>query len=93
MPSNTQAILCGSCKSPAKTVANPEPDDQVTCPRCGRADRFDQVMRSVSDHVAHLTQKYVAEQLSKSTRGNRFVKFKMQQSANRSFPWIVEKGF
>lgn len=92
MSTTTQAILCGSCKSPAKTVANPKPHDEVKCPRCGRSDRFDNVMRSVKDHVAYLTQKYISERLSKSTSGNRFIKFEVKKPSNRSFRWIIEKG-
>ncbi|MCP5387696.1 MAG: hypothetical protein H6916_12910 [Novosphingobium sp.] len=92
MSTTTQSILCGSCKSPAKTVPNPKPHDQVKCPRCGKSDRFDQVMKSVQAHVAHLTQQHLSESLAKAARGNSFIKFEIKKPAHRSFRWIIEKG-
>ena len=36
-------VICGTCKGEAKTVANPQPDDEVTCSGCGQRDRFEDV--------------------------------------------------
>jgi transposase-like protein len=94
MTSSTHTVLCGSCKCAVETVANPKAHDKVTCPRCGRSDRFDKVMATVQEFVAHLAQKAISESLSRATRGNRFVKFKPQHTAHRSFRWITsQKGF
>ena len=92
MSSTTQAILCGTCKCQAKTVADPQSYDQVKCPRCGRSDRFDHVMKSIKAHVEHLAQKHLSERLAKSTGGNSFIKLTVNKPANRSFRWIIEKG-
>lgn len=92
MSSKTQAILCGTCKCQAKTVSNPKSDDQVKCPRCGRSDRFDYVVKTLQAHVAHLAQKHLSERLAKSARGNSFIKLTVNKPANRSFRWIIEKG-
>lgn len=86
--SSTQTVLCGTCKCAVKTVANPQAHDQVSCPRCGRSDRFDKVMASVKEFVAHLAHKNIAEQFTASTRGNRFIKFTAQKPQHRSFRWI-----
>jgi hypothetical protein len=90
MSATNHAVLCGSCKCAVKTVTNPKAHDKVSCPRCGRSDRYDKVMETVRDYVVHLTHKSLAEGLSKATRGNSFVKFKMEQPSNRSFRWIAE---
>lgn len=90
MSSRNSKVLCGACKCPVETVANPKAHDKVTCPRCGRSDRFDKVMDSVKEHIGYLAQKSFAESLSRSTRGNRFVKLKVDKPRHRSFRWISE---
>lgn len=82
-------ILCGCCKSPAQTVANPKPQDKVTCPRCNRSDTFDNVRRIVGEHVAYETSRQLSESLSRAMRGNRFLKFTAQRVPYRSFRWIA----
>lgn len=94
MSTTTQAVLCGSCKCAVETVSNPKPHDKVSCPRCGRSDRFDQVMATVREYVLHLTKKAMSEAFAKAARGNRFVKFKAQHVPHRTFRWMTDgKGF
>lgn len=90
MTSQNLTVLCGRCKCPVETVANPQAHDKVTCPRCNRSDRFDKVMNSVKEHIFHLTTKSMTEGLARSTRGNRYVKFETKQSPHRSFRWISD---
>lgn len=87
--SNTHTIACGSCKVPAQTVANPKPNDEVTCPRCNRRDRFDNVMASVQKHVVHATQKSLNDSLRRATSGSRFIKFTAKPVGNPSLRWIA----
>lgn len=77
------------CKVAAQTVADPKPHDEVVCPRCKRRDRFDSVMRSVEEHVAHEMQKQLGDSLARATRGNKFVKFDKQSLGHRSFRWMA----
>lgn len=88
MSSSKTTVLCGGCKCAVKTVANPKPHDKVSCPRCGRSDRFDKVMDTVREYVVHLTYKSISKGLAESTRGNSFVKFKPQNRPNPSFRWV-----
>lgn len=88
MSTSNHTVLCGTCKCAVETVSNPKPHDKVSCPRCGRSDRFDKVMDSVREFVVHLTHKSLTESLAKSTRGNSFIKFKAQRLPNRSFRWV-----
>lgn len=92
MSSSTHAILCGTCHRQVETVADPEPDDQVTCSGCGQSDRFDNVMSAVQEHVGYLTQKLMTEHLSKATRGSSILKFKPQHIPNPGFRWMIEGG-
>lgn len=87
--SNTHTIACGTCKVAAQTVANPKSNDEVTCPRCNRRDRFENVMRAVQEHVAYVMQKQLNDSLSRSTRGNSFVKFTAKPIGHRSFRWVA----
>ena len=84
-------VLCGSCKCVAETVANPKANDDVTCPRCNRRDRFDKVMKVVGEHVAYQASKAVADSLAKSNRGNGFLKFSVNKLPNRTFCWIASE--
>lgn len=82
-------ILCGSCKSPAKSIPEPKPDDKVSCPRCGREDRFDSVMRSVKDYVTDSAAESLSASLANAVRGSKFIKVTSQPRPQRSFRWIT----
>ncbi len=82
--------LCGSCKCNVEAPPNPQSDDKVTCPRCGRSDRFDKVVETVGEHIVHLTHQSMAESLTKATRGNSFIKMTMDKPRHRSFRWLSD---
>lgn len=86
--SSDHQILCGSCKSPAETVPNPKADAQVVCTGCGREDRFDDVMRSVSDYVADSAAKSLNATLAEIARRSKFIKVTKQFSRKSDFRWI-----
>lgn len=86
---NSHTILCGACKCAAKTVPDPKSHDQVTCPRCGRSDRFDNVMRTVNEHIAHGASKMLHDGLTKAVRGSKFIKVTGQRPGYRSFRWVA----
>ena len=82
-------ILCGSCKGPAESVANPKADDKVTCPRCGREDRFDDVMRSVKQYVTDSAAKHLNSALADAVRGSNFIKVTKQYRPQSSHRWVT----
>jgi hypothetical protein len=82
-------ILCGSCQSPAKTVANPEPYDKVICPDCGREDRFDDVMGSVQKYVTDAVAKSLNDTLAKAVRSSKFLKVEKKYRPQSSYRWIT----
>ena len=84
-------VLCGSCTCVAETVANPKANDDVTCPRCNRRDRFDKVMKVVGEHVAYQASILISDSLAKSNRGNPFVKLSVKKPPNRTFRWIASE--
>lgn len=88
MSTSEITILCGSCESPAKSVTNPEPHDQVSCSGCGRTDSFENVMESVKAHIAELTAQHLSDHLRRSTRGNSFIKMEVKKRPPGSFDWI-----
>lgn len=83
------SILCGSCKSQAKCVANPGPGDKVTCSGCGREDRFDDVMKSVKDYVIHSMAQSFDRSFQRIARGSKFLKVTSKSPSHRSFRWTT----
>lgn len=81
-------IFCGACKGPAKSVSNPKPDDTVSCSRCGREDRFDNVMRSVQDYVTDSLAKSLNASMAKAVRNSKFVKVTTKSVPQRSYRWV-----
>ncbi len=89
--STTFTILCGACKLPAKAPLKPEPHDQVTCPGCGRSDRFDDVVRTVQEHVAYEVQQTFAAGMAKAARSSKRLTFKPQRGSQSTFRWVAGK--
>lgn len=83
-------VLCGSCKCAVKSAPHPQPHDQVSCPRCGRSDRFDKVMDFVKEHMAQLAHQSLSKSLASAVRGNSAIKFKANKPRNQSFRWISD---
>lgn len=81
-------VLCGTCKCAVETVANPKSDDNVTCPRCNRSDRFDNVMASVKEYAVYCMHSSLAKSMPKSRPGD-FIQITMDKPRNRSFRWIT----
>jgi hypothetical protein len=90
MPTTNHAVLCGACKCAVEPLSNPKAHDKVSCPRCGRSDRFDKVMATLSEYFAHLTEKALAERLAKTARSNSRVKLTIKKPGHRSFRWIAK---
>lgn len=90
MSGDTATILCGSCKVPVEGPADPQPQDTITCPRCGRHDSFKNVMASVERHATDLIGNNFHDRLSSSMRGNKFVKVKSKRIPKRSHPFITD---
>lgn len=86
---SSHTILCGSCQCAAKTVENPQPHDQVVCPRCGRSDRLDNVLRIVKEHVSHSTAEMLHNTLAEAMRGSKFIKLTSQRPSKRAFRWVA----
>jgi hypothetical protein len=88
MRSDTATILCGSCKVPVEGPADPNPQDTITCPRCGRHDSFQNVMASVTQHATDLMGNNLHDSFARSMRGNKFVKVTSKRIPQRSYPFI-----
>ncbi len=88
MTTTTLEVLCGQCKCAVETVANPDPDSKVSCPQCGRSDRYDAVMASVKSYIGELAAQHLSEMMRNTTRNNRFVKVTVNKRPERRFDWI-----
>lgn len=88
MSTTETTVLCGGCKCAVETVANPEPHDKVTCPGCGKSDRFDKVMESAGAYVTEVAAEHMSEAIRDATRRSSFIKADIKKRPNRSFDWI-----
>lgn len=60
-----KAIICGSCKVPIISPVDPEPDDQIVCPRCGVRDRYEDAMKIAFDEVTDRLKRARLEGIAK----------------------------
>lgn len=70
MKKPSEAIMCADCQVPVESVADPSPSDLVTCPECGKAAPYEQVMqdvwKSISDRFDRAMGKAAASSKSLS---------------------------
>jgi hypothetical protein len=88
--SNKITILCGSCKSPVEAPPDLDQHFEIVCSGCGQTDRFDYVLRTVTQYVTDRAAKGVSDAFTQGTRGNSFVKFEAKRSPDPSFRWIAQ---
>lgn len=88
----SEKLLCGSCKVPAETVANAKPSDPVTCPKCGRTDRYETAMKSGGEYLASQVGDAITQGFLKANRPGSMIKFSAKPRPRRSFRWIIGKG-
>lgn len=88
MSSTETAVLCGSCNSAVETVADPKPHDKVTCTGCGKSDRFDKVIGSVTAYAGEVAAEHMSKAVRDVARRSKFIKADIKKRPNRSFDWI-----
>ena len=68
-----QATLkCAKCDVPLQSdVIGPKDDDILSCPTCGQADTFKNVMVEIGDYVAEQAGSYVFDGFVQGARGSK----------------------
>lgn len=90
MTTDTQSILCGSCRVPIEGPANPKPNDMIACPKCGRSDTHKHVLDSAKAFVTELAQRSLQEPMRKAARGSKFMKFEGKTIPNKTHRFITD---
>ncbi|WP_136443673.1 hypothetical protein [Pacificoceanicola onchidii] len=90
MVDNTKSVLCGACRVALKGPANPDPQDVFSCPSCGRADSFDNVMASVKAFIVELTERRLEETMRKAARGSKVIKVTGKPVQKGNHPFIAD---
>ncbi len=82
-------IVCGACECVPEGPSDPNPGDRIFCPRCNRADKFEDVLKSVADYIADNEKQALSGLVAEVVRGNKHIHLSNQRSAKLSHRWIV----
>lgn len=93
MASDTEEILCGTCRVPLEGPANPEPQDRYTCPRCGNGDTVENVLAEVNAFVQEAAQGALDKSLRDALRGNDFIKVTGKPIQRRQYRFVTNHRF
>lgn len=61
----TKPLMCAKCEVAAEAPPKPQTNDMVVCPKCGFAETFENVQRS----IAQQGEEYAARVMDKTLRG------------------------
>jgi hypothetical protein len=90
MAPQTQTILCGSCRIPVEGPTDPSVQDTFSCPSCGKADTFDNVMASARAFSVEFAANLLQESIRKATRGSKIIKATLHPIQKGNYPFVVD---
>jgi len=93
MATDTQEILCGSCRVPLQGVADPEPQDIYACPKCGAGDTVENVIASAKAFAVEAAKHFLQESLRQAVRGSKIMKLDSQPIKKGSHRFITNHQF
>jgi hypothetical protein len=90
MADDTQSILCGTCRVPVEGPADGKDENVFSCPRCGRSDTRENVLKEVKAFVTELAQRSLQESMRKSARGSNFLKFEGKPIQKGNYRFVTD---
>ncbi len=93
MTANTQSILCGDCRVPIEGPADGKSDNVFACPRCGRSDTRENVLKEVKAFVTELAQSSLQESMRKAARGSKLIEFKGKPIQKNTYRFVTDHNF
>lgn len=57
----TVKVLCARCHVPLEGPAEPNPEDRMSCPRCGEGDRCEAVIGEVNEYIQVMASQKIAK--------------------------------
>lgn len=87
----TKDIKCATCNVALQgNVAEPKPDDVVTCPSCGASDTRENVMREIGEYARDKASDFIARGFKNATRGSKHLTFKEKLRPKKVYRFIVD---
>jgi NAD-dependent SIR2 family protein deacetylase len=83
-------VQCAKCKVTLQGPADPKPQDVFSCPKCGTGDRFDRVMREVSEYVEEKMAEKFSRSLGDATRGSKNLKVTQKPRPKKVYRFIID---
>lgn len=93
MTGKTKTILCGACRIPVEGPADPQDQDMITCPSCGRSDNFKNVVASVEAFLAEAAGNHLQEAIRQAARRSKFIKATLHPIQKGDHPFIIDFEF
>lgn len=93
MTVDLKTVKCGKCRVPLKLPAEGDTDTDFSCPKCGRKDGRDAVLREVSAFIEDATAQYLNEGLKRAARGSKFMKVVEKPRHRRTYRYVVDLNF
>ncbi len=90
MSTDTQNILCGSCRVPIEGPADGKDDSVFACPNCGRSDTRENVLKEVESFVTELVQRSLQGTMRKAARGSKMLQFEGKPIPKKVYRFITD---
>lgn len=93
MSTDTQSILCGSCRVPIEGPADGKDDNMFVCPKCGRSDTRKNVLKEVKAFVTELAERSLQESMREAARGNKMLQFTGKPIPKKTYRFVTDHKF
>lgn len=93
MSTDTQSILCGSCRVPIQGPADGQDDSMFSCPSCGRSDTREGVLKEAKAFVTDLARRSVQDSMRKAARGSKMLQYKGKPIPKKTYRFITDHKF
>lgn len=93
MSSDTQSILCGSCRVPIEGPADAQDESVFSCPNCGRSDTRKNVLKEVKAFVTELAHRSLQESMREAARGSKILQLKGEPIQKKTYRFVTDHKF
>ena len=83
-------IRCAKCNVALQGPADPQPQDVLSCPRCGESDNLENILREVGDYISEKVGDSFGDMLDRAVKGSEFIKVTHNRPAKRIYRFIAD---
>lgn len=80
-------VVCGKCKVKPELVEDADGNVEAVCDSCGQRDDVKDAARIAGEQAADVAARAFQSSISRSVRGNKFMKFEAKPLPRRTFRW------